>query len=781
MNLVERTDLRDIHYLNSLKFKEFKAYVKSKDKSDKDLQVLFDKLKKFCEEHIKGKGEFKRTYHHTLSTPLEAGGRLFCGGSIQGFPKAIRGFLFGKTTTDIDFQNCHPKVLLWICKKHKIDCEELEKYCENRDDILACFPDREIAKNAYLSALNDEKPCYKLNKYPAELTKPFKAYDKEVKLIQKKILEIEEYKPCVETVPSNRAYNFNGSAINRVMCYEENKMLQIVLDKLAEKETELCALMFDGCMPYGNFYGDEALLAELMDAVNNSERYRDILNIVITYKEHSTEIVVPESFVSPAERENKLKGLTIVSNELEACEVIVERLKNRVVNCGSVLWYRGDDCVWRCEVKFVNSSIADFIVNSGILKLDKDDEPCDFVQNYKVSNNVKTLVVNKFLTMTSNEDWLKTKKSTSFNKLLFNNGYLNFNSREFVPLDKLDDEIYFFEKCPYDFEYSEPVEIEDVRKRFFTDPLGLECGKYFSTMLGRAIAGDVMKRFIFCVGEGNTGKSTLTQAVEMACGGYFGTFNAGCLAYKETSNDEAQQLRWLMLLQTKRIIISNEIKVNHKLDANAIKKMSSGGKDKIVARGHGGNESEYPFTALAIANMNDACEVAPKDDALNNRVKSFTYRKVYVPEVSNEETELLADPNVDAEVLTPEFRLKFINLLITDYCDFIENGEPDEPEEVVASKEKWFGISKDSIINSVLEDFEFTGNEEHYIRAKDLKQWIKERDLKITDTKLGMELGKYVRANGLNVVNKPKKLNGKTQTCWIGMKWITETEEIEEH
>jgi len=80
-----------------------------------------------------------------------------------------------------------------------------------------------------------------------------------------------------------------------------------------------------------------------------------------------------------------------------------------------------------------------------------------------------------------------------------------------------------------------------------------------------------------------------------------------------------------------------------------------------------------------------------------------------------------------------------------------------------------------------LEDFEFTGNEEHYIRAKDLKQWIKERDLKITDTKLGMELGKYVRANGLNVVNKPKKLNGKTQTCWIGMKWITETEEIEEH
>lgn len=776
MNLVERTDLRDIHYLNSLKFKEFKTYVKSKDKSDKDIQVLFDKLKKYCGEIIKGKGEFKRTYSHTLSTPLEAGGRLFCGGSIQGFPKQIRGFLFGKTTTDVDFQNCHPKILLWICKKHKIYCEELEKYCENREDILASFPDRELAKNAYLSALNDEKPCLKMNKWTAELTKPFKAYDKEVKKIQQKILEIEEYKPCVNTVPENRKYNFNGSAINRVMCYEENKMLQIVIDKFAEKEIELSALMFDGCMPYGDFYNDEALLGELMDAVNTSERYRDTLNIVITYKEHSTEIVVPESFITPTEKENKLKGLTIVSNELEACEIIVERLKNRVINCGSVLWYRGDDCVWRCENKYVDACTSTFVLNSGILKLDKDDEPCDFVQNYKTSNNVKTLVVKEFLKKTTDEDWLKTKKSTSFNKILFSNGFLNFNTKQFLPLDKLDDETYFFEKCPYDFNFVETEEVEDVRKRFFTDPLGYECGKYYSTMLGRAIAGDVMKRFIFCVGAGNTGKSTLTQALEMACGGFFGTFNAGCLAYKETSNDEAQQLRWLMLLQTKRIIVSNEIKINHKLDANSVKKMSSGGKDKIVARLHGGNESESPFTALAIANMNDACEIAPKDDALNNRVKSFTYNKVYVAEVTDESSQLLGDPNVDTEVLTPEFRVKFINLLIGDYTEFLEKGEPDEPEEVVVSKEMWFGISKDSIINSVLEDFEFTENEEHYVRAKDLKEWIKQRNLKITDTKLGMELKKYVTANGLNVVNKPKKLGGKTATCWIGMRITSEME-----
>jgi hypothetical protein len=558
-------------------------------------------------------------------------------------------------------------------------------------------------------------------------------------------------------------------------------MLQIVIDKLAEKEIELSALMFDGCMPYGNFYDNQDLLVELTDAVNNSDRYRNSLNIVITYKEHTTDIVVPESFVTPTEKENKLKGLTIVSNELEASEIILERLKNRVVNCQSVLWYRGDDCVWRSDAKYVNACISTFTLHSGILRLDKDDEPCDFVQNYKIANNIKTLVVNEFLKMTSNEDWLKTKKGTSHNKILFNNGFYCFNTRQFLPLNYLSDDVYFFEKCPYDFSFVDEVEIADVRKRFFTDPLGYECGKYFSTMIARAIAGDIMKRFVFCVGAGNTGKSTLTQAVEMSCGGFFGTFNAGCLAYKETNADEAQQLRWLMLLQTKRIIVSNEIKVNHKLDANALKKMSSGGKDKIVARGHGEKESEYPFTALAIANMNDACEINPKDEALDNRVKSFTYNKVYVNEVTDVESQLLADPNVDNEVYTLEFRVKFMNLLIADYLEFLEKGEIDEPEEVIKSKDMWFGISKDATINSVLEDYEFTGLETDYVKSKDLKNWIKDKGLKITDTKLGLEINKYISKNADlkgKVYSKQKKIGGKNYQVWFGMKLSYETDEM---
>jgi len=777
MNLVEKVELRKIHYLNSLSFKEYKSAVNSSKKTDKDLKVLFDKMKYYCEELIKGKGEFKRTYHHTLNTSLEAGGRLFCGGSIQGQPKNIRGFLFGETTTDIDMKNAHPVICRYICRKYNIDCPNLEYYISNRDEILGRFPEKEIAKNAFLCALNDDKPCKKLDKYSREIIKVFKDFDKEIKEIQKKIITIEKYKECVNCVPSSRQYNFNGSAINRILCYEENKILQIILDKLATKEIELCALMFDGCMPYGNFYDDKDLLSELCDAINSHEDYKDLLNIELTYKEHSNDIVIPIDFVAPDEKENKLKGLVMAFNEKEASEIIFEKIKPRLICYKTVIWFRDEDFVWKNNEKTLQSFVRNYSANFGLYTLDKDDNPIEYMTSCKTITNVCKLILDIATMKNSDDEWLNNAIGSTLGKILFTNGYYDFHKSLFLPLDNLDDKLFFFEKINYDFSYVDETAVNDIRKRFFTDPLGEACGKYFSMTIARGLAGDAVKRFIFCVGSGNTGKSTLTQAIENSCSGYFGTFNAGCLAYRDTSSDEAQQLRWLMLLITKRIIISNEIKSSHKLDANAIKKISSGGKDKIVARGHGGNESEFPFKALCIANMNDCCDIYPKDDALNNRIKSFTYTKVYTDVVENEEYELLADKNIENEIFTTEFKLAFINLLMNDYKLFLEKGEPEEPEEILLSKKDWFGIEKDACVNEFLKDFEFvdfTPDDDSYIKSAELEEWLDNKKLKITFTKFALDLKKYLDIHKIKYDKKYKKINKKTIMSWWGFKRIEE-------
>jgi hypothetical protein len=766
MELIEKIPLIRLQYLTTLTFSDFKSLglFKTDSKNDDDRKQNYNYMMSYSQGLIKAKGEMKRAYTYTDATPLEVGGRLYSGLSIQGISSKIRGFLLNGETSDIDMRNAHPVILRYICKLNNLSCPNLEYYINNRDEILAKYD--ETGKTEFLKAVNSDKSNKKIK------DKFYKDFDKECKEIQQFITKLKEYEHIVKTVPATKKYNWIGSAINRILCVYENKILQEIIGYFIREQIEICALMFDGLMVYGDYYNDNELLEKLEKIIN--EKFEG-LNMRLSYKEHKTGFInIPDNFEIIDKKKNNYEGLTIVRNELEAYEIICDRLKNKLINCQNILWFRGDDYVWRNDIKYVDACISSFIINSGILRFDKDEKPCDFVQNYKTSNNIKNIVVKEFLSKTNNDDWFKTKKDTSKNKILFNNGFYDFNKKEFLSLDKLDDNIYFFEKCSYDFNFVTNKDIEDIRKRFFTEPLGVECGKYFSTMISRAIAGDVMKRFVFCVGAGNTGKSTLTQAIEMTCGGYFGTFNAGCLAYKETSNDEAQQLRWLMLLMMKRIVISNEIKINHKLDANAIKKMSSGGLDKIVARGHGGNETECPFTALPIANMNDACEIAPKDDALNNRVKSFTYSKVYVSEVTDETSELLADPNVNSEIYTLEFRIKFMNLLISDYLEFLHKGEPNEPNEMIQSKDDWFGLSKNSIINSVLEDFEFTGDVSDYVRSSDLIKWIEQKKLKITMTKLGLEINKYTKNNKLEdkIHKKDKKMGGKTIKVWVGMKLL---------
>ena len=93
--------------------------------------------------------------------------------------------------------------------------------------------------------------------------------------------------------------------------------------------------------------------------------------------------------------------------------------------------------------------------------------------------------------------------------------------------------------------------------------------------------GHSLKKLFMCLGDGNTGKSTLTKALTSAFGEYVGTFIAECFSNKDTSQDEAQAMRWALLLRYKRIIFSNELSTKGKLNGNMIKKVTAVG-DPLV-------------------------------------------------------------------------------------------------------------------------------------------------------------------------------------------------------
>jgi hypothetical protein len=289
MEVVERFRELDIQYLDSLSFDEVCSYMWSNMTAD-EKKKYYKKIKSFCKQNIKAKYEIKRLYTHSFKHQDRHEGRLFDGSSIQGIQKIIRGFLCKGLTTDLDQNNSHPTILKYLCDKHNIPCPSLTYYIDNRDKILADMNmPRDDAKRLFLCAVNKDK----LNR--KEKNQFFKAFDKEIKIIQNKLLNIDEYKYLKDCIPLDKKYNKNGSAINRLLCKYENEILQTMISVIRNKNIEIHSLMFDGLMVYGDYYNDETLLNDIKTAVNN--KYEG-LNMCFSYKEHAEDIKVPKHFIA---------------------------------------------------------------------------------------------------------------------------------------------------------------------------------------------------------------------------------------------------------------------------------------------------------------------------------------------------------------------------------------------------------------------------------------------------------------------------------------------------
>jgi hypothetical protein len=251
MEFTERLPLKPIQWLSQLSYTEFveKCLRKDKKYTVEECKTKYSILQQFCKSNLKTDGITKRKYSFSSESSI-CGGRLFSGGSLQGLPSSIRGlFMRNGVGTDIDMANAHPVILRYICLIHNIQCPQLEYYINHREDCLSKFESREIGKVAYLKSLNKDTPCREKG-----LTTEFKKYDSEIKKIQQKIVKVKEYKDLIDSVPDNKPYNQIGSAMNRILCYYENIILQHAIHIIQSRGIEIAILMFDGLMVYGDYY-----------------------------------------------------------------------------------------------------------------------------------------------------------------------------------------------------------------------------------------------------------------------------------------------------------------------------------------------------------------------------------------------------------------------------------------------------------------------------------------------------------------------------------------------
>ncbi len=230
--------------------------------------------------------------------------------------RQIRHTLAKKSYIDIDIENCHPNILLQICKKNNIDCDNLNEYVVNRNNILKKVMteynvSRDEAKKLFIQILYFGSFKSWATNLKLENTKPLKViqdFKNEIQNIGNAIYSKNEdiIKLVKKRKEEQKKDNYNN--VGAVLSYYLQEIESRVLEQLyiycednqyiINHNAVLCA---DGLMIEKNKYKEE-LLSIFNELIKNkfdlnlqfttkemNEDYLDILDEHVVYAEETTQ------------------------------------------------------------------------------------------------------------------------------------------------------------------------------------------------------------------------------------------------------------------------------------------------------------------------------------------------------------------------------------------------------------------------------------------------------------------------------------------------------------
>ena len=165
--------------------------------------------------------------------------RYFGGICLTSIKRIVRNSIMPKNILDIDMENSHPRILLYLCEKYNIKHKNLIEYINNREYFLnKISKNRKEAKTLILQMLNGGfKNKYSNNKFINDFLKDFEL---EIKNIQDKFYEIDN------RFDDKTIYNYKGKSLSRILLELENKILQVMVDFFKFKNIQIFTLEYDG-------------------------------------------------------------------------------------------------------------------------------------------------------------------------------------------------------------------------------------------------------------------------------------------------------------------------------------------------------------------------------------------------------------------------------------------------------------------------------------------------------------------------------------------------------
>ena len=250
-----------------------------------DAKIEYKKIMDYLDIKIKQKHSYEKYNFKTGRTD----GRLYGSkGSIQNVSKNIRNFICDGKTTDVDMINAHPTILYKLCEKYNYECPNLERYINNRDEIIDKIMkddniSRKEAKELILKATNYNQKLKSNNEFANN-------YSKEMIKIQQRFIDNRDFDYVKEYAKKDK--NFEGSFINHILCIHENNILTSLRSWFAINNYDIHSLMFDGLMVIGDLR--ETAIPDMEKYIHENTMFD---NIKLTIKEQETTFELPEDYV----------------------------------------------------------------------------------------------------------------------------------------------------------------------------------------------------------------------------------------------------------------------------------------------------------------------------------------------------------------------------------------------------------------------------------------------------------------------------------------------------
>ena len=203
IELYEKVDKNKLKYIiDNYKFNE---------ETENTLKLYYESLNK--------KGQKKVIYNQSKDDK----NRYYGGICLTSIKRKVRNSIMPDNILDIDMENSHPRILLYLCKKHNIDCKNLIEYINNREHFLKEISDNRKESKTLISQMlkGGFKNKYSDNKNANKFLKDFEL---EIKNIQNKIYEIDN------RFDDKTIFNYKGKSLSRILLELENKILEVMID-----------------------------------------------------------------------------------------------------------------------------------------------------------------------------------------------------------------------------------------------------------------------------------------------------------------------------------------------------------------------------------------------------------------------------------------------------------------------------------------------------------------------------------------------------------------------